>query len=41
MLGQIVVEKSELSAELLAILEQEPVTLPAWDPMGALAVCKL
>ncbi|TKC45619.1 hypothetical protein EI555_013927 [Monodon monoceros] len=26
-----------LDEEVLAVLEQEPIVLPAWDPMGALA----
>lgn len=34
---QVVVPKSILSAEHLAVLDQEPILLPAWDPMGALA----
>jgi bleomycin hydrolase len=34
---EIAAPKSLLPAELVAALEQEPVVLPAWDPMGALA----
>ncbi|XP_045172452.2 bleomycin hydrolase-like isoform X2 [Mercenaria mercenaria] len=34
---EVVISKKLLDAETLAILEQEPVVLPAWDPMGALA----
>jgi bleomycin hydrolase len=34
---EVVVEKQYLSSELLAVLETEPVGLPPWDPMGALA----
>lgn len=34
---QVVVDKSVLPAEVLAILEQEATVLPAWDPMGSLA----
>ncbi|XP_031559735.1 bleomycin hydrolase-like [Actinia tenebrosa] len=34
---EVVVDKKYVPAELLAILKQEPVVLPAWDPMGALA----
>jgi bleomycin hydrolase len=34
---EVVVRKSELPHELLAALDVEPVVLPAWDPMGALA----
>lgn len=33
---QIVVEKSTCP-DLVPVLEQEPVVLPAWDPMGSLA----
>eukprot|EP01006_Ploeotia_vitrea_P006682 TRINITY_DN14386_c0_g1_i1.p2 TRINITY_DN14386_c0_g1~~TRINITY_DN14386_c0_g1_i1.p2 ORF type:complete len:456 (+),score=291.91 TRINITY_DN14386_c0_g1_i1:95-1462(+) len=35
---QIVVDKNTLPAEVTAILDQEPTPLPAWDPMGSLAV---
>ncbi len=34
---EIAVRKDALPAELQAALEAEPVVLPAWDPMGALA----
>ncbi|HEY7042387.1 MAG TPA: C1 family peptidase, partial [Nocardioidaceae bacterium] len=34
---EVAVRRSALSAELQAALDQEPVILPAWDPMGALA----
>jgi bleomycin hydrolase len=34
---EIAVSRRHLPAELLAVLEQEPVVLPPWDPMGALA----
>ena len=34
---EVVVSKKLLDTETLAILDQEPVILPAWDPMGALA----
>ncbi|MBD3285394.1 aminopeptidase [candidate division WOR-3 bacterium] len=34
---EIAVEKKYLSKELLEVLETEPVRLPPWDPMGALA----
>ncbi len=34
---EVVVEKKYLSQELLAALETEPIGLPPWDPMGALA----
>jgi bleomycin hydrolase len=35
---EIAVRKSELPPELQAALDQDPIVLPAWDPMGALAV---
>lgn len=34
---EVVVNKKVLDQETLDILKQEPVVLPAWDPMGALA----
>jgi bleomycin hydrolase len=34
---EIAARKSALPQELQAALEQEPIVLPAWDPMGALA----
>jgi len=34
---EIAAHKSALPAELQAALEAEPIVLPAWDPMGALA----
>ena len=34
---EIAANKKYLSAELLKALEAEPIVLPAWDPMGALA----
>ena len=34
---EIAARKSYLPAELQAALNQEPIVLPAWDPMGALA----
>lgn len=34
---EVVVKKSALPAELSAALDQAPLVLPAWDPMGALA----
>jgi len=34
---EIAARKSSLPAELQAALDQEPIVLPAWDPMGALA----
>ena len=34
---EIAARKSYLSSELQQALEREPIVLPAWDPMGALA----
>jgi bleomycin hydrolase len=34
---EVAVRCEDLPAELQAALEQEPIVLPAWDPMGALA----
>jgi bleomycin hydrolase len=34
---EVVVDKKYLPAELLPVLDTEPVKLPPWDPMGALA----
>ncbi|KAG2459386.1 BLMH hydrolase, partial [Polypterus senegalus] len=34
---EVVVDKKFVSAEVLEVMKQEPVMLPAWDPMGALA----
>jgi len=34
---EIAARKDRLPAELLAALDAEPIVLPAWDPMGALA----
>ena len=34
---EIVVDKKYVSPEILAVMEQDPVELPAWDPMGSLA----
>ena len=34
---EVVVKKSDLPEELQGALDQEPLVLPAWDPMGALA----
>lgn len=36
-LYEVAISKKYLSPELLAVLETEPVVLPPWDPMGALA----
>lgn len=34
---EIAARKQDLPAELVAALDAEPIVLPAWDPMGALA----
>jgi bleomycin hydrolase len=34
---QIVLEKSDVPEKILQVLEQTPVVLPPWDPMGSLA----
>ncbi|CAG8471672.1 18838_t:CDS:2 [Acaulospora morrowiae] len=35
---QIVLEKKDAPKEYVAILNQSPIVLPAWDPMGSLAI---
>lgn len=35
---QVVINKKYLSSELIEQLNQEPVVLPPWDPMGSLAL---
>ena len=39
-LYEITVSKEYLSEDLLEVLDTEPVVLPPWDPMGALAMAK-
>lgn len=34
---EVVVDKKHVPASVLAVMEQTPVVLPAWDPMGTLA----
>ncbi|XP_066455685.1 bleomycin hydrolase [Eleutherodactylus coqui] len=34
---EVVVDKKHVPEEVLELLKQDPVVLPAWDPMGALA----
>lgn len=34
---EVVVDKSHVPEEVLAVFQQTPVVLPAWDPMGTLA----
>jgi bleomycin hydrolase len=36
---EVAIDKKYLPAEILAVLDQQPKVLPAWDPMGALARC--
>ena len=36
-LFEVVVDKRFIPVEVLEVLKQEPIVLPAWDPMGALA----
>jgi bleomycin hydrolase len=37
---EVMVDKAYLTDEQLAVLETEPVVLPPWDPMGALATAE-
>lgn len=37
---EVVVDKRHVPAELLPLLEADPVVLPPWDPMGALAAAE-
>lgn len=34
---EVVVDKKHVPEDVLAVMQQVPVILPAWDPMGALA----
>ncbi|XP_060612683.2 bleomycin hydrolase [Anolis sagrei] len=34
---EVVVDRKHVPEEVLEVLRQEPIVLPAWDPMGALA----
>ena len=34
---EVVVDKKYVPEDVFAVMEQEPIVLPAWDPMGALA----
>ena len=36
-LYEVVVDKKYLSKDVIAVMDQEPIALKAWDPMGALA----
>lgn len=35
---EVVVDKSIVPQEVLNVFQQDPVVLPAWDPMGTLAL---
>ncbi|MDC4459532.1 aminopeptidase, partial [Acinetobacter baumannii] len=37
---QIVINKKYLSQELQSKLNNDPIVLKPWDPMGSLAICK-
>lgn len=34
---EIVVDKSHVNNNIMSVFEQDPILLPAWDPMGNLA----
>lgn len=34
---EVVIDKKFLAPDVLEVMQQEPIVLPAWDPMGALA----
>ncbi|XP_053130925.1 bleomycin hydrolase-like isoform X1 [Hemicordylus capensis] len=34
---EVVVDKKHVPEDVLAVMQQDPIVLPAWDPMGALA----
>lgn len=34
---EIVVDKKLVEQKVLDVFQQEPIVLPAWDPMGTLA----
>lgn len=37
---EVVVDKKYVSEEVLSVFQQDPKVLPAWDPMGTLALVK-
>jgi len=39
-LYEVVVDRKNVSAEILALLDGEPTALPPWDPMGSLAIAE-
>lgn len=34
---EVVVDKKYVPDDVMAVFKQEPIVLPAWDPMGTLA----
>ena len=34
---EVVVDRKHVPEDIMAVLKQDPVVLPAWDPMGSLA----
>lgn len=34
---EVVIDKKYVPKDILAVSEQQPIQLPAWDPMGSLA----
>lgn len=34
---EVVVDKRFLTDDVLEVMQQDPIVLPAWDPMGSLA----
>lgn len=34
---EVVVDKKYVPADILSVFDQDPIVLPAWDPMGTLA----
>ncbi|XP_013380408.1 bleomycin hydrolase [Lingula anatina] len=34
---EVVIDRKHIQQDILDVLQQEPIVLPAWDPMGALA----
>lgn len=36
---EVAVDKKFVPQEVLEVFKQDPIVLPAWDPMGTLAKC--
>lgn len=36
---EVVIDKKYIPSEIVDILKQKAKVLPAWDPMGMLAIC--